>query len=58
VKVKGSGANMRLPVPPLIPPLRMQLINHTNNLCFESTFSTPYANGGTGTYRYYKDSGD
>jgi subtilisin family serine protease len=58
VKVKGSGANLRAPVPPLEPPLRMQLISHQNNLCFETTFSTPYSNGGTSTYRYFKDSGD
>ncbi len=43
VKVKGKGAALNLPAPPLALPLRVQLQSH-NGVCWESTFSTAKKN--------------
>lgn len=58
IKLKGSAANLQAPTPPFQPPVRVQMINHLNNVCWEARYNSPSANGGTGSYRYFKDTGE
>ena len=49
IKLKGKGANLRMPALPLTTPVRLQLLRHTFNItqsCWDASFSTSARNDG------------
>jgi hypothetical protein len=47
ISVRGNGANLGLPSPPLSTPVRVQLKRSDASACWEATFSTPTKNDTT-----------
>jgi CSLREA domain-containing protein len=49
IKLKGKGANLRMPALPLTTPVRLQVLRHTFNItqsCWDASFSTSVRNDG------------